>query len=384
MSAQNPGAGAPPPLDGFGVALASLDAESTRAFEAGLEAFRREESVGSGLGPVFNARSCSACHDQGGVGGGSGRTVTRFGRVISGQFDPLSELGGSLIQENGVGRSVARRGESFTFVGETVPAEATVIARRRTTPLFGLGLVEAVPDADLLALASAQATGADGVRGRAHLVLDARTGRTAVGRFGWKAQVASLLEFSGDAYLNEMGITSPAFPDEVCPQGNCAALAFSLPSASLNDDGRDVDAVAHFMRLLAAPPRGAVGAQVRTGEDVFTAAGCAVCHVPALRTGPHSIPALSQVTLRPYSDFLLHDMGTLGDGIAQSGATGSEMRTTPLWGLRAVRRYLHDGSATTLSEAIQRHDGEGARSRERFAALDTSRRAALLAFLNSL
>lgn len=397
LAAQNPGGGPPPQnqpgppagppvdgaLEGFGVALAGLDATSTRAFEDGLAEFIRLEEVAGGLGPVFNDRSCAACHNQGGIGGGSGRTVTRFGRIADGRFDPLTALGGSLIQERGIGRTAGRRGDTDAFQGESVPAEATVVARRRTTPLFGLGLVDAVPDSAIESLASAQATGADGVRGRVNYVVDAESGRVMAGRFGWKAQSPTLLHFSGDAYLNEMGITSPRFPDEVCPQGDCAALQFN-PVPSLNDDGRGVQAAATFMRLLAAPPRGTITPQVRTGEAVFTSAGCAACHVPTLRTGPSATPALNQKVLAPYSDFLLHDMGSLGDGIVQAGASGQEMRTAPLWGLRAVRRYLHDGTATTLEQAIERHEGEGSRARDRFTQLDRADRAALLAFLNSL
>src|SRR5262249_50714398 len=146
-------------------------------------------------------------------------TETRFGTITNGAFDPLVEHGGSLIQGNGIGPQGA-----CTFVGEVVPAQATLVARRRTTPLFGLGLVDAVPDATFFALARKQAHSEPATAGRPNIVTDVTTGRPAVGKFGWKSQVPSLLVFSGDAYLNEMGITTPMFPDENCPQGDCSLL----------------------------------------------------------------------------------------------------------------------------------------------------------------
>ena len=370
-------------IAGFGGPHTGLDVTLERAFRDGRATFLEREDVADGLGPVFNDRSCAACHDQGAIGGGSNRLVTRVGGTTGGRFDPLTERGGSLMQERGIGLATDGRGASFTFVGEQVPAESDVVAGRRTTPLFGLGLVDAVPDATFVALAGAQARAGGGVAGRVSLVRDLSTGRDAVGKFGWKAQVPTLFQFAGDAYLNEMGITSPQFPDEVCPQGDCTRLVFN-PAPALNDDGRDVEALTDFLRLLGAPPRGAVTDQVRTGATVFEATGCGTCHVATLRTGSSAVAVLNQVSFQPYSDFLLHDMGSLGDGIEQGHATGREMRTAPLWGLRAVRRFLHDGSAGTLDQAIQRHDGQGQGARDRFRALGADQRAALLAFLGSL
>ena len=204
-----------------------------------------------------------------------------------------------------------------------------------------------------------------------------------VGKFGWKAQVPTLQQFSGDAYLNEMGITSPDFPNENCPMGNCAELQFN-PRPGLNDGGEDVDALANFMRLLAAPPRGAINADVTAGEAVFNRIGCNACHVQSLQTGTNANPSLNRVTYQPYSDFLLHDMGNLGDFIEQGSATGRELRTAPLWGLRVLQSFLHDGRARTIEEAISAHDGQGRASRERFTALDATDRNRLLAFLRSL
>src|SRR5205085_6756534 len=201
--------------------------------------------------------------------------------------------------------------------------------------------------------------------------------------FGWKAQVPNLMQFSADAYLNEMGITSPLFPSENCPNGNCAELAFN-PMPALNDDGSGVQKFADYMTLLAPVARANTRDRAGDGERAFAEIGCASCHTPALRSGSSPIAALSNKTFHPYSDFLLHDMGSLGDGVVQGAAGGREMRTAPLWGLRMVTKYLHDGRASTIEAAILGHDGQGRAARDRFARLDGRRKAGLLAFLNSL
>jgi len=215
------------------------------------------------------------------------------------------------------------------------------------------------------------------------MVVEIHSGRKRVGRFGWKAQVPTLFQFSGDAYLNEMGITNPEFPAENCPQGDCATLSYN-PAPDLNDDGAGVAAFNDFMTLLAPPARGPVSRQVITGSIVFARVGCGGCHTPALATGPHPVAALSRRVFRPYSDFLLHDMGSLGDGIVQGEATGRQMRTAPLWGIRTRGALLHDGRAVTIRDAIAAHAGQGRFARDRFLGLSVTARAALLAFVRSL
>src|SRR5207253_10536490 len=217
---------------------------------------------------------------------------------------------GSLLQGIGGGRQPALNpadpASFFDFVAETVPAEASVTARRRTAPLFGLGLVDAVPDSENRAIAAAQRFYAPSVAGKVAVVTNLTTGKPAVGKFGWKNGNPTLLQFSADAYLNEMGITSPLFPDENCPQGRCSDLAFN-PVPALNDaDGADVLAFASFMMFLAPPPRAPQTAQTLAGERVFNSIGCAVCHMPTLVTGPNAVGALDGVEYHPYSDFLLH------------------------------------------------------------------------------
>jgi len=209
-------------------------------------------------------------------------------------------------------------------------------------------------------------------------------GQPALGKFGWKAQVPSLFVFSGDAYLNEMGITNPLFPDENCPQGKCDILRFNPALDTPNDDGTGVVRFNDFMTFLGPPPRGSRNLVTAIGNAVAAAIGCLDCHAQTLRTGPNAVAALDRVYYHPFSDFLLHDMGSLGDGITQNQATGRLMRTQPLWGLRTQAKLLHDGRATTIAQAILAHDGQGARSRERFRRLDPFSRFVLIAFLESL
>jgi CxxC motif-containing protein (DUF1111 family) len=367
------------PAPDFGEPLAGLTVEELERFEHGKEDFEEVETVEEGMGPVFNDVSCGSCHTGGALGGGSDILETRFGKMgDDGLFDPMEYDGGSLIQVHGIGAA-----DLCEYLAEIVPAEATIIAHRRTTPLFGLGLVDAVPDAAFYAIAQEQRHHPDGIAGTVSVVTNLSTGQNAVGKFGWKGQNPSLFQFSGDAYLNEMGITSPQFPDENCPQGDCESLGCN-PFAEVNDDGSGVEAFNDFMTFLAPPPRGPVTAQAILGELVFRGIGCAGCHRPDMRTGPNAVAPLNRVRFHPYSDFLLHDMGPLGDGITQDLATGAWMRTAPLWGLRKVTTFLHDGRATTLEQAILAHDGQGKKARQRYAGLPAYKKVWLAAFLSSL
>jgi len=383
----------------FGDPLSGLSAEEVQSFADGKAAFEAIEDAAEGLGPVFNGTSCAGCHNVGATGGGSETLETRFAAAHNGSFDALDRLGGSLIQTDGIGAA-----GDCDYVGEVVPAEATIVAQRRATPLFGLGLVDAVPDTTFVALAATEARRQPSTAGRPNMVTDVSTGQIAVGKFGWKSQVPNLLHFSAEAYLNEMGITTPLFPDEVCPQGDCSVLTCD-PVPGVDDDLEDVELFADFMSFLAPPPplratrsfqrsdsarRGQArndGSAPRSRADgyrLFTQIGCADCHVRSLASGPSPVAALRFRTFQPYSDFLLHDMGSLGDGIEQGEASGREMRTAPLWGLRLFTTFLHDGSAATIADAILAHDGQGRAARERFAHGSAEDKATLLAFLGTL
>ena len=370
----------PVPDPAAGQPLAGLTVAQRADFAAGQTEFTEVEDIRDGLGPVSNESSCVACHNVPAAGGGSRRLVTRFASRTNGVFDALASLGGSLRQDHAIG---GRDGSLHNFRPEIVPAAANLVVQRRSTPLFGLGLVDATPDSDFLAMAQQQAARGDGVAGRVNLVDNIRAGMKTVGKFGWKAQVPSIFQFSGDAYLNEIGITSPDFPSESCPQGDCNELAFN-PAPGLNDDGSGVTLIANFMTLLAAPSRGAQTGDAAAGEATFDRIGCTACHVATLRTGSNPIAALDRKTYHPYSDFLLHDMGSLGDGLEMGNSTGSEMRTAPLWGLRFVTRYLHDGRAATLDQAILAHDGQARGARDGYVNLAPAVKTKLIAFLQSL
>jgi CxxC motif-containing protein (DUF1111 family) len=365
----------------LGGPIGGLAGADLARFADGQDEFEEVEGVEVGLGPVFNEASCTACHSAP-IGGANGRMETRFGRSSFDGFDPLASRGGSLLQDHAIG-AVTMNGKTYTYTAEVVPGLANVKAGRITTPLFGLGLVDAVPDGAFLDLARYQARYFPATAGVPNMVTEIRTGALRVGRFGWKGQVPTLHQFSGDAYLNEMGFTSPEFPLENDPQGNHGALGFN-PVPAMNDDGEGVEKFFDFMTLLGPPPRGAPTQLTDAGSDVFRKIGCANCHTPTLVTGTHAVAALSRKSFQPYSDFLLHDMGTLGDGIVQGRASGRQMRTAPLWGLTARPTYLHDGRARTVEGAVLGHSGQGAGARDRYSRLDLRDRYALLAFLKSL
>jgi len=363
----------------FGDPLPCASPDERTRFAAGKEEFAAIEGVSDGLGPVFNDTSCGNCHSSPALGGGSNTVETRFGTVANGKFDPLARLGGSLIQTTGIGTA-----GDCNFKGEQVPPEATVSAGRRTTPLFGLGLVDALAESTLIELRDFEAKYFPRQAGALNHVRDIKNNRTAVGRFGWKNQVPNLHQFSGDAYVNEMGITSPEFPVDNCPQGDCDSLARCNPAPGIDDDGEDVQKFFDFMTFLAPPPTLSLDASAKHGRTLFNDVGCSSCHVASLTTARNASRALSRVTFHPYSDFLLHDMGAAGDGITQDEASGVLMRTAPLWGLRKVTLFLHDGSATSVEQAIAKHLGQGSDARDAFARLGARDRQDVLTFLNTL
>jgi CxxC motif-containing protein (DUF1111 family) len=350
-------------------------------FRLGLEDFTEVETAEDGLGPAFNATSCAACHNVPAIGGTSLVLETRAAyRNSAGAFDALDASGNTLMHLFSVPQHTCQ---------PVMPADVNVVARRTPIPVFGAGLVEAIADETLLGLEDPLDRDGNGVTGRAAIVLDVATGERRVGRFGWKAQQATLLAFAADAYRNEMGITNDLFPKE---------FAFGMTDeqirhCDLRPDPEDVrnpvtrrrgiDNFEAFMRFLAPVARGPVDETVRDGERIFNAIGCAACHVPALMTGPSANPVFNRRIVPLFSDLLLHDIGT-GDGIQQGAAKPEEMRTPALWGLRHRRPFLHDGSAFTIADAIQRHQREAELARRGFAELRAEDRLRLLAFLQSL
>jgi CxxC motif-containing protein (DUF1111 family) len=362
-----------------GGALPGLTSRELELFRMGRNDFLEVETATEGLGPVFNGASCAQCHSIPAVGGTGTIVETRAGyRDENGVFH--SPPGGTLMH-------------LFSLPPHdcqvNVYEEANVVGRRISIPLFGAGLIDAIPDETLLALQDPDDRNANGIRGRAALVDDPATGARRVGRFGWKAQQATLLAFAADAYINEMGISNDVFASE--PLGNLAGEKSARCVASrVPEDVRDprtglrgIDNFENFLRFLAPVARGPASEAALRGERVFLNIGCASCHVPELRTGPSANPLFHQKPVPLFSDLLLHDIGT-GDGIEQADAKANEIRTPALWGLRFRRPLLHDGSAATIEDAIGRHAVEAQGAADRFRRLDAERARELIAFLRSL
>jgi CxxC motif-containing protein (DUF1111 family) len=393
---------------------------SQSEFHDALMEFSQVETPAEGLGPVFNAESCVACHlSAGAVGGGSQVQELRAGHN---EYLQQSSLRGRFFGR----RDQNEGGRRFTFGQTFVPADAVlnngsviearslvnqraicagaqshvdpednVRAGRLSLPLFGDGFVEAVPDDTFRRIAAAQAAAQNSrVHGQViEVPVLESEGVTAVGRFGWKNQHASLLSFSADAYLNEMGITNQLLRDEVTTV--CQPDGIAEPNNT-----EDIETFAAFMRALKVPPRdGTLAATqaAQVGEALFNQIGCATCHVSTLRTatagtvsgvlgGTYSIPpALADKVFHPYGDFLLHDIGT-GDGIVQNGGddTANKVRTMPLWGLRTRTQLIHDGLSPTYEHAILRHRGEALDVIRRYYALTPQQKQNLYTFLRSL
>ncbi len=349
------------------------------------EQFEEPVTPDDGLGPLYNATACVDCHQNPVTGGNSQVSEMRAGHMRHGVFvNP--EGGSSLVHDRATDR----------MIQQLIPESEDIHAFRMSTSILGLGYVEAIDDQTLLDLAKKQARLTDGrVRGQAILVpiLEA-PGVSRVGRFGWKDQHASLLSFAADADQGEKGVTNRLVPDEATYFGQ-SVDAFNQDETEPNDTEGDIDFYASFMRATKAPPRGAITPQVQAGEAVFQKIGCGLCHTSTLQTAPAGTmlnggmfevpPALGDKTIHPFSDFLLHNVGT-GDGIVQNAGqeTRNKLRTTPLWGLRTRSRLLHDGSASDLETAIERHDGEARFARRRFQELRREEFRNLIAFLNSL
>jgi CxxC motif-containing protein (DUF1111 family) len=374
--------------------------------------------VRDGLGPEFNASSCQSCHFKDGRGrpprgrhpppegnqSGPPRLL-RLG-VVADRLIPEPSYGAQLqdralspLAPEGAFDVTARPVVVRYPDGTPVVLEAPVVAVRglgrgplhprarmslRLPPsLIGLGLLEAIPEDAIVALADPDDADRDGISGRANRVRDPRTGARVLGRFGWKAGQPSLWLQNATALREDLGVTTPVFP------GSCATGDACTPEL----DAADLERLTRYTRLLAPPPRStASDAEVARGEALFVDAGCAACHRPRLVTGEVvDLPELAHQPIAPYSDLLLHDMGeALADDHPDGEAGGQEWRTAPLWGLGLLRvvsgevRLLHDGRARTPEEAILWHGGEGQAARDRFMRWSRRDRAALLRFLDAL
>ena len=352
-------------------ASSDVGIEKVRLAELGSALFRKEFGPADGLGPLFNARSCVACHQSptsGGMGLNGIAMVSRIGYI--GPGSPEFRLNGGVPVSRE--KSIAELGFPCRLT-HGPPATANLISLRNASPLYGLGLIEEISDEVILANAASQT----GTKGRPNIVKDSR-GRESVGRFGWKGDVANLEQFVADAFRNEIGITSPLAPQDVAisADSGCGQI-----NPGLDDDGSIIRAVTAYLAALPVPlPEPSMSKAAESyplGQQLFSSTGCASCHTPTL------LSKRGDVAL--YSDLLLHEMGpSLNDGIIQGDASGAEWRTTPLWGLRLRARFLHDGRAATLAEAILAHDGEGAAAARAFRRLTHDDRKALLVFISVL
>ena len=366
---------------GAGVPLPGLTPIEFTEFRLGLDDFTEVETAEEGLGPAFNGTSCAVCHNLPAIGGGGVIAEVRAGyRDADGVHIGLNPAGDTLIHMLSTPSHACQ---------PQIPDDVNVIARRAPIPLFGAGLVEAIPDDSIRALEDPFDRNGDGVSGRAALVTDLASGDRRVGRFGWKAQHATLLAFGADAYRNEMGITNELLPSEFSfgitaeQMRRCDPIPDPEDRRDPRTGRRGIDNFESFMKFLAPIARSHLDATTTEGERIFAAIGCATCHVPAMETGPSSNPLFHRRRVELFSDLLLHDVG-IGDGIPQGVAEANEIRTPALWGLRFRRPLLHNGSAATIEEAIERHAVEAILARRGFTQLSAEDRARLLLFLKSL
>jgi CxxC motif-containing protein (DUF1111 family) len=378
-----------------------------------------------GLGPTFNASSCSSCHFKDGRGAPPEAEAEPFlglllrlsipgedahggpleEPVYGGQFNHRAILGVPAEGTSSVsyeevpgayadGTPYSLRRPTYRLADLAFgPIDPRVLISPRTAPfMIGLGLLEAVDEQVLLALADEDDADGDGISGRPNLVWDPKTGRTRLGRFGWKANQPGLEQQNAGAFVGDLGITSPMFPAENCPSAQAACAA--APSGGAPEvDQEKLDEVTYYSRLLAVPARRDFEVpEVLRGREQFRDAGCAACHTPVLETGSlDGFPELEGQTIRPFTDLLLHDLGDdLADGRPDFLASGREWRTPPLWGIGLVgvvnghTLLLHDGRARGVAEAILWHGGEAEPAREAFRKMSAADRAALIRFLESL
>lgn len=414
----------------YGNSVRKLDDDQAGLFSLGHSVFSRAWVTApattdnlDGLGPLFNARACASCHSKDGRSAPFNESGALLGMLLRLSIPGTSESGGpnpdpvygdqlrpfgilgvpgdgtphvSYEEQPGSygdGTAFSLQKPSYTIeswnYGE--PSEELMISPRTGPSVIGLGLLEAVPEEEILA--NVHPADDDGVVGMANYVWDAEKQATVLGRFGWKANQPSTMQQTAGAFLGDIGITSALFRKGTCTATMTAcnaAISGADPDYELSE--QSWQAVGFYMRSLAVPARRAVDDQVALqGEQLFTKFGCASCHRTTLHTGPADVDALANQTIHPYTDLLLHDMGPeLADGRPDYLASGNQWRTPPLWGLGLLQKVnqhsfmLHDARARGFAEAILWHGGEGAKARENFRLADAGEREALLRFLESL
>jgi CxxC motif-containing protein (DUF1111 family) len=408
----------------FGNSARNLTNDERRRFEIGDSFFTQNwvtapssTDARDGLGPLHNAQSCSSCHlldGRGSPDSGEPGLLFRLG-VLSGDEQAPDPSYGDQLQDRSILGIEPEGSFRVIYVDEegSYPDGSVyslrrpvyqledlaygeisvdvVVSPRLAPAVFGAGLLEAIPEASITSLADPDDEDGDGISGRPNHVAELATGGSALGRFGWKANVPGVAQQVASAFNGDIGITSPLLPDENCtPTQTECAVAIDGGSPEITRD-RFEDVVFYNKTLAVPARRGLDDPDVIAGASLFAATGCTSCHVARHETGASEIEALSNQVIYPFTDLLLHDMGPgLADGRPDGLATASEWRTPPLWGIGLTEtvnghlNFLHDGRARSLEEAILWHGGEAAAARDTFAALDSAQRAQLLAFLESL
>jgi CxxC motif-containing protein (DUF1111 family) len=416
----------------FALPAANISGQERRIFELGDSFFTQNwvtapasTTSRDGLGPIFNAQACSSCHVLDGRGAppsGPDDTATRGLLVrlsVPGRTDvgaPMPEpTYGDQLQDRAIagvqpeGRMTVTYadvngkfgdGSAFTLRKPTVAltdlaygplAPGTMTSPRIAPQVIGMGLLEAIPDATISSGADPNDRNGDGVSGRVNVVWDAANKRKAIGRFGWKANQPTVADQTSGAFHGDIGITSPVIAGTPCSEAQ--TLCRSAPTGGEPEiDAERLSAVVFYSRILAVPAmRNHEDKTVGKGSREFVSMGCAACHTSTVKTGNHEVSAVSNQTIHPFTDLLLHDMGPeLADGRPDFEADGNEWRTPPLWGLGLSKDVnghlflLHDGRARSFEEAILWHGGEGEQAKEKFRTADAKQRAALIKYLESL
>jgi hypothetical protein len=372
------------PAFGMGPVTRSLidhaqDAGQNGAVAQGADIFKNDLQPDQGLGPLFNGRGCNDCHNTiagsngvapfpGGMGVSAASFVFRVGHIENGIFDPLLGRGGPIARQH----SIAELGIPCSLP-TGIPPEANAVSKRSAMTLRGTSLLDNVRVTHMEQVRLSQPPE---LRGRLNRLADGR-----VGRFGWKAQTATLVEFMGEAFRDEIGLTSPLAPTDLvngCGASTLHPEADAIPLTSIVAFLNTIDPTPVPTDVCLASPGATIFAEQASGGI-----GCATCHRPTM-FGPGS-SGPNPTTIRPYTDLLLHDMGPgLADGFPQGSATGSEFRTAPLWRVSDRQHFLHDGRAASISDAIEAHGGQAAGAADRFRALSATDRQALLAFLGCI
>lgn len=363
--------------------MPDLTEEELGRFLLGKAVFTRLTSVEEGLGPTYNEVRCSDCHGIP-TPGGSSSIATRLSRARkweNGVCDPLTEEGGDILQKRATPLLVATGYEP----PEQTPPSATYQAEEPALAMFGVGLIQEIPDEDILALADPDDLDGDGISGRPGKDV---SGLPGVGRWTRKLERSRLYDLVDAALRRHLGLTTPRFPDEQTMNG-VPVPPESDPMPDPEMDDRGIQIITDFIRFLAPPQReiltsDALRDSVEAGELLFEDVGCAACHVPTMYTGPNESAALDRKPVHFYSDMLLHDMGPESAGLCGFGAEPTEYRTAWLWGMRFKENWMRDGKASTLRQSIELHGGESAASRDAFDALTPEEQAYLLRFLASL